>query len=108
MKGCQEQLATHLEQEYSKVKVSIGSFYISFVEHQRVFNLNYFIVVLLKFSWKNPPVLFSSDVSVQGAHDPVPVPGGGRPQEHDRPPGQVGEGQGHGSQDSAEYCLSDG
>ena len=26
VKGCQEQLATHLEQEYSKVKVSIGSF----------------------------------------------------------------------------------
>ena len=47
-------------------------------------------------------------MSVQGAYDPVPVPGGGRPQEHDRPPGQVGEGQGYGSQDSAEYCLSNG
>ena len=52
--------------------------------------------------------MFLSDVSVQGAHDPVPVPGGGRPQEHDGPPGQAGESQGHGAQDTSEHSLSDG
>ena len=47
VKGCQEQLATHLEQEYSKVKVR--SLLHMFIEHQRV--LYFWLIV--KFTVAN-------------------------------------------------------
>ena len=48
VKGCQEQLATHLEQEYSKVKVRSLSNSM-FIEHQRV--LYFWLIV--KFTVAN-------------------------------------------------------